>query len=423
MEIERLRFLNRTQVLEIASRYGSPVFVYSENEIVQRTKNALNFPNEYGLTVRFAMKANPNRTILNILKREGILIDASSEFEVERALLAGFSPKDILLTGQQPPSKEKLKEFVDKGVEFNACSLHQLELYGSLFPKANISIRINPGLGSGGTKKTDVGGTTSSFGIWHESIPEVKDILNKYNLTVKRVHTHIGSGSDPEVWKAVAHYTLEYAEIFSEATIVNLGGGYKVGRMSYEKTTDFQLIGAPVRAQFKEFFEKTGRKLHLEIEPGTSMIANCGSLISEIMDSVSTGSKGHNFLKLNSGMDSNTRPSLYGSEHPLIVVPKNEKTHLSKKDYIVVGHCCESGDLFTQEFGGEPKSRPLNSAEIGDFMVMEGVGAYCSSMSTKNYNSFPEIPEVMIRNNGEIVQIRKIQTMNQILENEVKIEI
>ncbi|MCX8000215.1 MAG: diaminopimelate decarboxylase, partial [Leptospiraceae bacterium] len=359
MKIETLRFLDLVQVRKVAERFGTPIFVYSETEILKRIADAKNFPNAFGLTVRYAMKANPNANILKIMLANGIFLDASSVYEVERALKIGYPAEKVLLTSQEPPSPEKLKEIVNKGVEFNACSLHQLELYGKIFPNTEISLRFNPGLGSGHTKKTDVGGTQSSFGIWHEFIDEVKNLLQKYNLMVKRIHTHIGSGSDPEVWKAVAKYTLEFAEIFPTARIVNLGGGYKVGRMADEKSTDFQVVGEPVKQQFIDFFQKHGRKLHLEIEPGTSLIANCGSLISEIVDIVNTGKNGYTFIKLNTGMDANTRPSLYGARHPLIVVEREEQNPNEVQEYVVVGHCCESGDLFTQKMGGDLETRLL----------------------------------------------------------------
>lgn len=101
------------------------------------------------------MKANSNRTILRIFREMGIGIDASSEHEVFRAMRAGFTPQEIQLTGQELP--KRLKEIVEMGVEFNATSLHQLTEYGKLFPETHASIRVNPGLGSGGTKRTNVG--------------------------------------------------------------------------------------------------------------------------------------------------------------------------------------------------------------------------------------------------------------------------
>lgn len=421
MKIEQLKFLSPKQVKDIANDFGTPVFVYSQEEIEKRCEVALSFPNEYGLTVRYAMKANPNATILKIMRKKGVHIDASSIYEVERALLIGFQPNEIMLTSQE--ISPNLKSILEKGVFYNACSLHQLETYGILFPGKEVSIRVNPGLGSGATQKTDVGGTTSSFGIWHEYMDDVKKIREKYNLKITKVHTHIGSGSDPEVWKAVSRYTLEYAEMFPECQTVNLGGGFKVGRMSDEKTTDLQKIGEPVKELFIQFYKTHGRKLRLEIEPGTHMMALCGSIISRVVDKVNTGTKGFEFIKLDTGMDANTRPSLYGSRHPLITVAANDDTPQNTKDYVVVGHCCESGDLFTQKEGGAPETRTMSEAQIGDFIVMEGTGAYCSGMSTKNYNSYPETQEVLLDKSGKSVLIRKRQELTQIMQNEINVEV
>ncbi|MCB1157645.1 MAG: diaminopimelate decarboxylase [Leptospiraceae bacterium] len=418
--MEKLRFLSPSQVRAAAKEFGTPIFIYSRKELEKRCEYALNFPNAFGLTVRYAMKANPNSTILRIMKEKGLHIDASSEFEAYRAIRAGFLPSEIMLTSQE--EARNLKDLVRRGVLFNACSLKQLKSFGELFPGKEVCIRINPGLGSGSSKKTDVGGTTSSFGIWHEQIEEVKKIVKDYNLIIYKIHTHIGSGSDPEVWKAVARYTLEYAEMFSECRIVNLGGGYKVGRMQEEVSTDFQVIGKPVKELFEEFFQKHGRKLHLEIEPGTSLVANMGSILSTVNDVVHTGANGFRFVKLDTGMDTNTRPSLYGSRHPIITIPIKEEERKSE-NYVVVGHCCESGDVFTQAFGGEPETRELLETKVGDFVIMEGCGAYCAAMSTKNYNSHPEAAEVLLDNDGKFKLIRKRQSLEQIYQNELDVEI
>ncbi|RHX88498.1 diaminopimelate decarboxylase [Leptospira stimsonii] len=419
--IEKLKFLTESQVRTVAQQFGTPVFVYSRERIEKSCDTALAFPNAFGLTVRYAMKANPNSTILEIMKRKGIQIDASSEYEVQRALHYGFKPEHIMLTSQE--LAKGLKELVEKGVIFNACSLRQLEAFGKLFPGKEVSVRFNPGLGSGQTKKTDVGGKTSAFGVWHEDLNKVKEIAKKYDLKIFKVHTHIGSGSDPAVWKIVAQVSLDIAAQFPECRILNLGGGFKVGRMEDEKTTDFQTIGKPVIELFQEFAKKNGTKLHMEIEPGSFMMVNNGAIVSTIDDIVSTGENGYTFVKVDAGMDVNTRPSLYAARHPLVVVPK-EGTHSGKtEDYVFVGHCCESGDLFTQAEGGGPITRTTGEAKLGDFIVMEGAGAYCSSMSTKNYNSFPETAEVLLGLDGSFQLIRKRQNLEQIFQNEVPVSL
>lgn len=118
--------------------------------------------------------------------------------------------------------------------------------------------------------------------------------------------------------------------------------------MEYEKTADLTEIGDHVKGLFWDFFEKTGRKLHLEIEPGTFLAANSASLVTEVIDIVDTGEDGYDFIKVNAGMTEVTRPSLYGAQHPIIVVPLiTTEDSQETKNYIVVGHNCESGDIFT----------------------------------------------------------------------------
>ena len=208
---------------------------------------------------------------------------------------------------------------------------------------------------------------------------------------------------------------------------MNLGGGYKVGRVEGEPTTDLQEIGEPVVESFKEFAAENGRELKLEIEPGTYLLAMAGALVSTVQDKVvTTGDSGHTFLKLDSGMTDVLRPSLYGAIHPMTLLPgsgKAEDVGSEVEDVVVVGHCCESGDLMTPK-PGEPEDlaeRSLRKAEIGDVLVIDGSGAYCSAMSTKNYNSFPEAPEVLVGMDGNVHLIRKRQPLEQIYQNEVDV--
>jgi len=418
-EIEKLKFLSEEQARTISNHFKTPVFVYSERCLEVQAERALNFPNAFGLTVRYAMKANPNAAILKIFDRKGIHIDASSGYEAKRALMAGIMPENILLTSQQIPSD--LWELVEQRVSYNACSLHQLEVYANHFPNSRVSVRINPGLGSGGINRTNTGGEGSSFGIWHEQIGEVFDIATRHGLDIERVHTHIGSGSDPEVWKRVALISLGIVGKFIDAghdvSVLNLGGGYKVGRMSYEKSTDLQECGKPVEQAFRDFADKTGRELRLEIEPGTFLVANGGSLIAEVIDIKST--QKYNFVIINSGMTEVTRPALYGAQHPIVIVPIGRKEQETRK-YIVSGHCCESGDILTPAQGDSEALMPreLLRAEIGDLAVIEGAGAYCSGMCTKNYNSYPEAAELLMDNNGAVKTIRDRQRLEQIIRNE-----
>ena len=425
-EVESLRFLTSPLVNEVAKDFGTPVYVYDAKLLKEQATKALQFPNAFGLTVRFAMKSSPNAMILKLFDSMGLHFDASSIYEVERALACGIEASKISLSSQELTTN--FEKYVEIGLNINACSLEQIKRYGEKFPGGQLGLRFNPGLGSGGTTKTNVGGPSSSFGIWYELMPQVQELVAKYNLDIVRIHTHIGSGSDPKVWQKAASLSLNLCSKFPNVDTLNLGGGYKVGRMEYEESTDLQVVGTPVKALFEEFAlsseEGKGKKLKLEIEPGTFLVANSASLVSTIQDKVSTGKDGFTFLKLDTGMTEVLRPSLYGAQHPLIVV-KNEKNKDENReeteDYVVVGHCCESGDLLTP-LPGEPESigtRKLTSAVINDFMVIEGCGAYCGAMNTKNYNSFPEVAEVMLTSTNTFKLVRKRQTLQQIIENEI----
>ena len=139
-------------------------------------------------------------------------------------------------------------------------------------------------------------------------------------MNINRIHTHIGSGSDPDVWEKISILSLDIVRSFPSVTVLNLGGGFKVGRVYTEKSTDLQIVGASVKKAFVDFSKSSGRRLRLEIEPGTFLVANCGALLSTIQDIVTTrksctsvqlnDNAGHTFLKLDCGMTEILRPSL-----------------------------------------------------------------------------------------------------------------
>jgi diaminopimelate decarboxylase len=407
-------FLTPAQAAEVRERFGTPCYVYDQATLEEAARQALAFPNAFGLTVRYAMKANPNAAVLKLFLRLGLSIDASSDHEVERALRAGAPPDRIQLTSQMP--SKNLRVIVERGVRYTACSLHQLESFGTAFPGADVCVRMNPGLGSGSTNRTNTGGPGSSFGIWHEYLGEVQTIAARHGLHIRRLHSHIGSGSDPSVWQRVAHMTLAIAAALPEVATVNLGGGFKVARVAGEKGTDLQECGAPIVEEFHRFKERHGRALHLEIEPGTFLVANAGAIVSTCVDVVDTGEDGYRFAKLDTGMTEVTRPSLYGAQHPIEVLAEAPPA-----DVVFCGPCCESGDVLTPA-PGDPEAlapRRVPQPSIGDLVVVGGAGAYCAAMSTINYNSYPQAPEVMLEPGGTLRLLRRRQTFDQVLANEL----
>jgi diaminopimelate decarboxylase len=415
-----MRFLNETQIELIRERFGTPVFVYDERQLNAAADRVLAFPAPCRLVGRFAMKALPNAAVLRIFDEKGLHIDASSGFEAERALLAGIDPTHIQITAQELP--RDLKGLVQRGVLFNACSLHQLRQFGLLFPGSKLSIRVNPGAGGGHNNRTNTGGPASSFGIWHEKLDQAFEIAREFDLRLTGLHTHIGSGGDPEVWKRCAGLVLSIAERFPDLNRLSLGGGFKVARMEAETSADLEEIGAALLPSLTAFLEtRDADNFQFELEPGSFLVANAGAILSEIVDIVETGPDGYTFLKIDSGMTELIRPSMYGAQHPLFVVAHGHEAGKNEMEYVVAGHCCESGDILTTA-PGDPEClspRRMAQAEIGDTLVIEGSGAYAAGMSAKNYNSFPEAAEIMIDMSGEPRLIRRRQSLDQAMQNEI----
>lgn len=412
-------FLTDAAAREIKGRFGTPVHVYDLTTLAAGAEEALRMPAPFGLTVRFAMKACPHTAILRLFDRLGLHVDASSGYEVRRAQEAGVDLQRVQLTAQEMP--EDLEALVKEGMLFNATSLHQLDTYGSLFPGGEASIRVNPGLGSGQNRRTNVGGPASSFGIWHEQLDEARRIAQRYGLRLTRLHSHIGSGADPDVWQRCAALTLGIARDLPEVHTVNLGGGFKVARAPGERDTDLQEVGTVVSEQLRQFQtqDDAGRCLHLEIEPGTLLTARAGAIVCTIIDVKETSD--YRFIVVDSGMTDNLRPALYGAQHALRVVPQGLEGAPSGEgprdvgEYLVAGHCCESGDLLTPA-PGDPEGlapRRLLQPRIGDLLLVGHTGAYSTSMAAANYNSFPQSAVLLRMPDGALHVIRRRQTWRE----------
>ena len=153
----------------------------------------------------------------------------------------------------------------------------------------------------------------------------------------------------------------------------------------------------------------------MQIEPGTFLTAGSGAVIASIIDVKDTGSEGYSFLLVDTGMTEVLRPSIYGAQHPLHVVNREQKSG-SEKEYLIAGHCCESGDILTPA-AGDPEGllpRTFPETQIGDILVVGGAGAYCSGMTTANYNSFPKAAEVMLTTAGQARVIRRREAPEEV---------
>ena len=182
-------WLDAAQARAVQREFGTPSYLYDQRALESQAARGLAFPSAFGLTVRYAMKACPSAAVIRVLTGCGLQIDASSGYEARRALMAGVAGDQIQITAQELP--QDLDELMALGVRLNACSLNQLDRFGQLAPGGELSVRINPGLGSGHSQRTNVGGPSASFGIWHEyldaqttRLSETVLVLNQGNRTV-----------------------------------------------------------------------------------------------------------------------------------------------------------------------------------------------------------------------------------------------
>ena len=422
---------NSVAAAQSIREFGSPLYVYDEQLILKRCQDCLDMPDAYGLTVRYAMKANSNRTLLKLISGAGFHIDASSLNEVVRAHLAGIPYENIMLTTQEVytgDSMAMLESLLLKGLRYNVCSLRQLYLIGDFSCKNYIEpgIRIHPGIGSGESSTRNTGNDYSCFGIHLSDVEEaLKYAWGKW-IRFKHVHVHIGSGADPEIWRQNIDLVLSIIEKhFKETDSVCFGGGLKEARMPGEQRADAHFLGNYAKNQVMKFYKKNKRKLKVEIEPGTYIVANSGYVVTRVIDKKTTARA--NFIVTDGGMELNSRPVLYGSMHPIYIIAedgsrvKSSEFFETEGDYsaVVAGKCCESGDCQTIDVNGHVVSRKFVEPDIGDIVVIGGTGAYCSSMSPFNYNSHTQVPEILFTKGGELKLIRSRQTIEQMLENEV----
>ncbi len=415
-------FLTKKETDKIEGNFSSPCYVYSQKILEENAEQLLNFPSAFGHTVRYAMKANANLNILKIFKNKKIKIDASSEYEAYRAISAGFDANDIQVSWQETP--KKLKDLIEKWIFFVATSLKQIEEVWKIFTKNNsqnreIWIRINPWVWSWAFKSISTWWTTSAFGIWHEYTEKIQELAEKYKLKITKLHFHIWSENTPESWANSAEIGFKFIEKFPDIEIFDMWGGFKKAIMPYEKTTDLKSVWLSVAKTFEEFYKKTGRKIHLEIEPGKYLVINSCNMYAKIDDIVDTGKDGYTFIRTNTGMTELPRTPMYWVQQEIVII--NSETE--EREYVVVGHCCESWDLLTCKLyeQEEIETRKLNKANIWDSIIIWWVGAYNSSMSMKNYNSFPEAAEILILNSWEIKEIRKRQKLEDIWKNEINV--
>ena len=400
-------------VADLAREFGTPTYVYDAGQIRAQIEQLSTFD-----VVRYAQKANSSLAILDLMRRNGVLVDAVSVNEVRRAMAAGYAtegePAPIFYTADIF-DREALDFVVEHHVRVNCGSPDMIEQLGERAPEREIMLRINPGFGHGHHRKTNTGGEQSKHGIWHEQMGECLAIAERHNLHVTGLHMHIGSGTNLEHLANVCE-AMEVAakEVGPSIHEISAGGGLPVPYMPHDEHIDLPAyfkLWDDMRYRLEETFD---HKVRLEVEPGRFLVAESGYLLCEIRAVKQMG--GNTFYLVDAGFNNLARPVMYGSYHPISIVPTQGDGERPMQDVIVGGPLCESGDIFTQEEGGFVVSRPLPQAEVGDYLIIECAGAYGFVMSS-NYNSKPHAAEVLIAD-GAAHLVRERQTFDDLTRGE-----
>ncbi|HEX6277096.1 MAG TPA: diaminopimelate decarboxylase [Polyangiaceae bacterium] len=398
----------------LVKRYGTPLWVYDAETIRARIRDLRAFD-----TIRFAQKACSNVSILRLMREHGVVVDAVSLGEIERALAAGFSSRgglsELVFTADLLDGAT-LDKVVTQEIPVNAGSVDMLHQLGRAARGHRVWLRINPGFGHGHSNKTNTGGEHSKHGIWHGDLPLALQAIGAYDLDLVGLHMHIGSGADYRHLSQVCDAMVKLVEqLPAPIHAISAGGGLSIPYRVEEPRIDtdhYFTLWNEARMKLEQRF---GRKLELEIEPGRYLVAESGVLVSEVRATKQMG-KNH-FVLVDAGFNDLMRPSMYGSHHGISVLSEGERD-LTPCHRVVAGPLCESGDVFTQGEGGVVLTRPLPEACVGDLVVFHDAGAYGASMSS-NYNTRPLAAEVLVDGNDAKL-VRRRQTVSELLALELE---
>lgn len=401
----------------IASEYGTPVYVYNEKILRDRMAKVAKVITKYPYTANYSVKANTNIHILKLALEEGLNCDAMSVGEITLLMKAGFPVERIFFVPNNVAPYE-LAFALKNGVMTSLDSLSQLELFGEVCNQMEIppakrkcAVRINPGVGAGHCEKVVTGGKKTKFGIAEYSIPEIFEIAEKYQITIAGINQHIGSlFMDPQPYLDAVTNLLRIAHQFKNLEFIDFGGGYGIPYHKLDEEKDFPMEDFKSRLEpiLDEFVASYGKAPLFKSEPGRYCVAE-GSVILGRVHATKENS-GIQFAGSDIGMNVLVRPSMYDSHHDIEVFRDGELVSRDGADLTeqtVTGNICESGDILA-------KDRLLPKIQEGDLLCVLDTGAYGWSMCS-TYNSRPRPAEVMILANGKVKQIRRKETIEDLL--------
>ncbi len=410
-EITRLNdslIMENVALESVAKEYGTPSYVYSKGAIVGNYRAYVEALGEQAGKICYAVKANSNLAVLQVLANEGAHFDIVSVGELERVIRAGGRAENIIFSGVGKTAQE-MSYALKAGIAcFNVESeaeLHQLSKVASeLALTANISLRVNPDVDANTHPYISTGLKENKFGITFEHATEIYLKANDLpSINIVGVDCHIGSQlTDTEPFLDAFERLLVLVDQLQEKGIqlehIDIGGGLGVAYETEESPSISQYVN-----QVKS---KLGsRKLSLIFEPGRSIVANAGLLLTEVLYLKPGEHK--NFAIVDAAMNDNIRPSLYSAWQDLQPV-KQASSDKEAKQWDIVGPICETGDFLA-------KNRTL-ALEQGDLLALMSSGAYGFVMAS-NYNTRGRAPEIMI-DGDNMHLIRDRETFDDLVRGE-----
>ncbi|VVB53741.1 Diaminopimelate decarboxylase [uncultured archaeon] len=402
----------------LASEHGTPLYVYDGDMIRQRYNTFKNaFETRYSpVKVSYAMKANSSLAVLKIFSSLGAGVDVVSGGELEVALKAGFSAKDILFTSNsKSPWEHELA--VRKGAVINVDSVHEIQslskVAASLGKKAKVSFRVNPSVNPQTHPKIATGLKNAKFGVPIEdgvALEAYRQAKADSNLKVVGLHTHIGSQIlETDSFRDAATRIMDFAlqlkkELKIKLKFIDLGGGLGI---SYKGETNIigpDDLAAAVVPVVEEGVKKLGYRPELWLEPGRWFVGPSGELIARVNSLKKTPDK--KYANVNAGFNVLIRPAMYDSFHRVRVLGKLGE----EETYDIAGNICESGDILA-------KDRKLPQIQEDDIICLMDAGAYGFAMAS-NYNSWPLPAEVLVEA-GKGRLIRQRGTTKDLLRNQI----
>ncbi len=383
---DRLLFAEEVAVADIAKQYGTPCYIYSRATL-ERHWHAFDqsFAGHPHL-ICYAVKANSNIAILNLLARLGSGFDIVSQGEMERVLAAGASADKIVFSGVGKREDEILAA-LRVGIRcFNVEVSGELDrinrLAGELGVKAAVSFRVNPDVDAKTHPYISTGLKENKFGIdIRQALQEYRRAAQLPHIDIVGIDCHIGSQlTDTRPFLDALERVLTVVDALRAEGIVlkhlDLGGGLGIRYKDEHPPQPGEYVSA-VLAKLAE------RELEIMLEPGRAIAGNAGILVTRVEYLKTTEAK--NFAIVDAAMNDLVRPSLYNAWQDII--PVSQASAATPTDWDIVGPVCETGDFLG-------KNRNL-SIEPGDLLAVRSSGAYGFTMSS-NYNSRPRVAEVMV---------------------------